>query len=442
MPDRAWEQAKQPVRTCGLGLQDNTLTAPANYAAAMGDVARMNERLIKDFTQEDHMGPVMKVSAQIRKDQELAQIVEELRERTEDATTENICPQVDQIEHFPTQKQISRVLYDIKNKQLIQQAGADFQDAQMKLRHKNWLISQSQVGAGAQFKALAGKKEHKFYIEDTTFRIMLQLFLMLKIPELPKRCACGQTLDSYGHHYLVCNKCPTGGDDAQQKSFQYQRHNNLRDAHIKFTKKYLKLTLSTKSQNAIRNQPYLKPGDSVANAEFYNTAKDMYLDYTIVNPIAPTSLAKNKSAIPLKTVTDAEEKKIEEFREVLYTNRIDYEDAPFEKKPLGFEITGAMGKGMKDHVKQMHKKYLSQFPEGKSVPTLQQQGDEEHTWTANSFTPMLHQTLALQITKDAAVAIKTRRRDAISEGVPRQPQDARVTINFRRNNDTGSLDLH
>ena len=25
MPDRAWEQAKQPVRTCGLGLQDNTL---------------------------------------------------------------------------------------------------------------------------------------------------------------------------------------------------------------------------------------------------------------------------------------------------------------------------------------------------------------------------------------------------------------------------------
>lgn len=148
MPDRAWEQAKQPVRTCGLGLQDNTLTAPANYAAAMGDVARMNERLIKDFTQEDHMGPVMKVSAQIRKDQELAQIVEELRERTEDATTENICPQVDQIEHFPTQKQISRVLYDIKNKQLIQQAGADFQDAQMKLRHKNWLISQSLLSFG------------------------------------------------------------------------------------------------------------------------------------------------------------------------------------------------------------------------------------------------------------------------------------------------------
>ena len=31
----------------------------------------------------------------------------------------------------------------------------------------------------------------------------------------------------------------------------------------------------------------------------------MYLDYTIVNPVAPTSLARNKCATPLKTVTDA-----------------------------------------------------------------------------------------------------------------------------------------
>jgi len=42
----------------------------------------------------------------LRKDKELAQIVNELRERTL-ATTENICPPVDQIEFFPTQKMSS-----------------------------------------------------------------------------------------------------------------------------------------------------------------------------------------------------------------------------------------------------------------------------------------------------------------------------------------------
>ena len=108
MPDRAWEQAKQPVRTIGMGLQDVTLTAGANYAAALGDVARMMDALKEKHTPEEHMEPVLMVAAQIRKDQELAQIVDELRESTEDATTEKICPTVDQIEHFPTQKQINK----------------------------------------------------------------------------------------------------------------------------------------------------------------------------------------------------------------------------------------------------------------------------------------------------------------------------------------------
>ena len=80
MPDRAWEQAKQPVRTIGMGLQDVTLTAGANYAAALGDVARMMDALKEKHTPEKHMEPVLMVAAQIRKDQELAQIVDELRE--------------------------------------------------------------------------------------------------------------------------------------------------------------------------------------------------------------------------------------------------------------------------------------------------------------------------------------------------------------------------
>ena len=36
MSDEAWEQAKQPVRAVGMGLQDIRLTAGGNYASAQG----------------------------------------------------------------------------------------------------------------------------------------------------------------------------------------------------------------------------------------------------------------------------------------------------------------------------------------------------------------------------------------------------------------------
>ena len=55
MPQRAWEQAKQPTRTLGMGLQDVTLTAPSNYAAALGDVARLNNALKENFTQVEKL---------------------------------------------------------------------------------------------------------------------------------------------------------------------------------------------------------------------------------------------------------------------------------------------------------------------------------------------------------------------------------------------------
>ena len=414
MPDRAWEQAKQPVRTIGMGLQDVTLTAGANYAAALGDVARMMDALKEKHTPEEHMEPVLMVAAQIRKDQELAQIVDELRESTEDATTEKICPTVDQIEHFPTQKQMSRAVYKDKAEQLIRQSDAAFggDDTQMKLRYKNWLVSQSQLGAGAQFKALPGPKKYK--IEATTFQIMIQQFLMIEIPNIPRKCLCGANMDKYAMHWIDCPQCPTGSGAAQQSSWLYGRHNKLRDAHIKLTKDYLCLTLSVKSNGSIPGQPDQMPGDSIASARFYDTPKDLYFDYTVVNPAGPANSRNNPNAEPLKTANTAEVNKIKKHHAKLWQSRIEPEDAPFEKVPLGFEVTGAMGKRTKQHVKQMLKKYQERFPAGITIPSLKQQGDQDHTWTANSFLPMLYQTLTVTITEQIAQMVKIRRRDAIS----------------------------
>ena len=65
-------------------------------------------------------------------------------------------------------------------------------------RYKNWIISQSQVGGGAQFKALPGPTKYK--IEAITFLIMIQQFLMIEIPNLPRKCLCGANMDPFGFH--------------------------------------------------------------------------------------------------------------------------------------------------------------------------------------------------------------------------------------------------
>ena len=414
MPDRAWEQAKQPVRTLGMGLQDVTLTAGANYAAALGDVARMMETLKVKHTPEEYMEPVLMVSAQIRKDRELAQIVDELRESTEDATTEKICPTVDQIEFFPTQKKMSSAVYKDKATRLIRDSDTAFGGGtnEMKLRYKNWLVSQSQVGAGAQFKALPGPKKYK--IEAITFQIMIQQFLMIAIPNLPRKCLCGANMDPFGFHWIDCTQCSTGTGTVSQSSWLYSRHNKLRDAHIKLTKDYLGIQLSTKSNGSIPDQPDQMPGDSIASARFYDTPKDLYFDYTIGNPAGPSNSANNPQAQPLKTANTAEDNKIKQHRAKLWQSRIDPEMETFDKVPLGFEVTGAMGAGMKRHVKQMLKKYQQRFSAGSTIPTLKQQGYADHTWTANSFLPMLYQTLTVTITEQIAEMVKIRRRDAIS----------------------------
>ena len=100
---------------------------------------------------------------------------------------------------------------------------------------------------------------------------------------------------------------------------------------------------------------------------------------------------------------------------MLFTERMTEAQFGYEKRPLAFEVTGAMGNAMQKHVKEMAKKYASKFPEGTAIPSLQQQGDPDHTWTANSFIPMLQQVLAVNITRNVAQMIKSRRRDAINE---------------------------
>ena len=86
-----------------------------------------------------------------------------------------------------------------------------------------------------------------------------------------------------------------------------------------------------------------------------------------------------REAKPLKTADDAAKNKLNQFRDMLFTERMTEAQFGYEKRPLAFEVTGAMGDAMQKHVKEMAKKYASKFPEGTAIPSLQQQGDPDHT---------------------------------------------------------------
>ena len=124
MSDEAWEQAKQPVRTVGMGLQDIRLTVGGNYASAQGAVCRLHSEIKEKFTPDGRMGSVERVAQQLLVDRELKKIVEELRLREDSEDAENpICPPIEELKKFPAQREVANQLYEKKAKKLIEESG-------------------------------------------------------------------------------------------------------------------------------------------------------------------------------------------------------------------------------------------------------------------------------------------------------------------------------
>jgi hypothetical protein len=105
--DLNWEVAKQPVREIGLGLGDLALIAPAAYVAALGGVARLNQK-VDDLTKATS---AKTIATQLTKDTTLKEVVQGLNDSQPAASTKPIVPPVSEIKTFPEQKTMARKLY-------------------------------------------------------------------------------------------------------------------------------------------------------------------------------------------------------------------------------------------------------------------------------------------------------------------------------------------
>ena len=129
------------------------------------------------------------------------------------------------------------------------------------------------------------------------------------------------------------------------------------------------------------------------------TKKAMAIDITIVDPTTKTSLGLLSDSTNL-TASKAHEKKMQ-----LHAQQVAASDTEldFDKVPLAFETTGAMGKETQkwwDSVVKLERKNRAQ-----GEPTSRMLLGLEHTWSANNFQTYWLQRISMAHAMEQAEAI-------------------------------------
>jgi len=119
------------------------------------------------------------------------------------------------------------------------------------------------------------------------------------------------------------------------------------------------------------------------------------LDVTITDPTNKTNLLRNHSDTqPLAAAAGAHNKKMENFRKQLET--AGPAGLQFEKIPLAFETTGAMGKETQEWWKGVLKL---------ATDSERRHHQSERTWTATKFGPYYLQLISMTLARTHAEAI-------------------------------------
>ena len=114
------------------------------------------------------------------------------------------------------------------------------------------------------------------------------------------------------------------------------------------------------------------------------------LDVAFTDPTSKTALAQHSHKKPLVAAKIRHDKKMEVHRKALEEAGV--RGLQFEKKPLVFETTGAMGVETKKWWKSVVGLYNAQREPGE--PTSRRELGLDHTWSANHFSTFWLQTLS------------------------------------------------
>ena len=144
-----------------------------------------------------------------------------------------------------------------------------------------------------------------------------------------------------------------------------------------------------------------RPADVLVPESASDGDKALALDVTFTDPTSKTSLEKGSDKVPLKAAAEAHRKKME-----VHNRHVEMEapvELPFEKVPLAFENTGAMGK----ETQQWWQSVLKWESEHRGVgeTSSRMQLGLEHTWSANNFATFWSQSMSMAHFREQAETV-------------------------------------
>ena len=396
--DLNWEVAKQPVREIGLGLGDLAIIAPAAYVAALGGVARLNQK-VDDLTKATS---AKTIATQLTKDTTLKEVVQGLNDSQPAASTKPIVPPVSEIKTFPEQKTMARKLLKDNADKILEsidaptaavankrhdrspEEGQKLRENRMK---KSWLTSQRQFGAGAQFNAIP--RFDFFQKSSPIYRTMLCMAVCVDIPALKNlRCPCGKDHDWKGNHTQACH----------HHSDYSMRHDKLL-MDIVALHKQLRMKTTLEPIGLIPGTNIYRPADLLP-VPYLNDVKALGLDICVTTAVSEQA-ASGKVDVrkPLWAAETKEKDKKKDDAKKLQSLRLTERDVDYIKTPLVYETTGGFGKEARKWFKKVQLEFRKN--NGDSLGTLGGLG-YDHTWSANSFTQWWTQRFAMTITSHVA----------------------------------------
>lgn len=366
--EAAFEIAKLPVRTIGIGLGDVRLTAPSAFASSIGAVARLAESI--NLPLSNHLLQV------IQTDPYAKDVFNVLSMSTPD-TPNPICPALTDVTKTPSQSSMSDVLYNTKTAAIIEAMKPRFNQrhdrdavrrATKNVRKSLFFLSQMQFGAGKEYDTIPINQQD--HLDNVSYAYNLRLRLGIET------------------RYNIITDCGT--------SFANHRHNAMRRIMIDMYTALEEVPLQEPAGllkapvNILR-----RPADIGILPAVHGTEKLLALDVSVVSPVTSNfvSTGRNFNPKPLQAALAKEKQKLDENNEWVAREAI---DPVYKKMPVVFESTGAMGESAQDWFKMVMILFHRKFPEGicRSSPI----GLERH-WGATSFQAHYHQKFALSLAK-------------------------------------------
>ena len=255
---------------------------------------------------------------------------------------------------------------------------------------KAWKLSSTQFNAGSWLHAIPMSR--KFQCGSLVFKTMLQIRLGRPIPGADEVTKCGLCDKRPDSSFNTARHCMT----SCKKGHRVCSHNKLRDVvhgvykalGVAAEKEVEGLYSQLNQSNVYRPADVLVPPSAADGGSF------KALDVTITDPTNQSNLRKHSDTRALASAAEAHKKKMECYKKQL--EAAGQAGLPFEKKPLAFETTGAMGKETQEWWKSVLKLARD------SQPRLAQ---SDTTWTARKFSPYYLQLISMTLARSQAESV-------------------------------------